>query len=110
MAFLPINLFMAVLFLFAIVWGWEGEEMRQFLAIISSIFMFSLWLSPLYSIVDDTACCTIAKTNGWLPTFVLVGVLWLNMALMYFTGAHLMQTLGREEPVGKALKRLRKVR
>lgn len=110
MGYLPINFLMAFFFLILIIWGWEGEEMRQFLALLSAIFMFPLWLSPMFSLVDDTACCTVASTSGWLPTFILTGILWVNVALMYFTGAHLMETLGREDPVSKGLKRLRKQR
>jgi hypothetical protein len=110
MGFLPINILMAILFLFSIIWGWEGEEMRQFFAVISSFFMFPLWWFPLFSITNDAGCCTIVTTNGWLPTFILTNALWWNVALMYFTGAHLMETMGRIEPIGKALKRLRKAR
>jgi hypothetical protein len=108
MAFLPVNVFLAVLFLFGIVWGWEGEELRQFFAVVSSIFMFPLWLTPLFSIVDDTVCCTFKSNPGWLPTLLLVNLLWWNVALMYFTGAHLISTLGREDPLSKGFKRLRK--
>jgi len=107
-AFLPVNIFLAVLFLFGIVWGWEGEELRQFFAVLSSIFMFPLWLSPLVSIVDDSTCCTIGTLNSWLPTVLVVNLLWWNVVLMYFTGAHLMQTLGREEPISKGFKKMRK--
>jgi hypothetical protein len=110
MGFLPINIFMVVVYLLGIIWGWEGEEMRQFFANVSSFFMFSLWLIPLFSITNDAGCCTIVKTSGWLPTGILEFVLFWNVVLMYFTGAHLMQTLGREEPIGKGLKRLRKQR
>jgi len=109
-AFLPINLFIIAMFLLSIIWGWEGEEERQFFAMISSFFMFPIWLNPMYLLASDTVCCTVVKVNTWLPTFILGNVLFWNVVLMYFTGAHLMQTLGREEPIGKGLKRLRKTR
>ncbi len=108
MAFLPVNIFLAILFLFGIIWGWEGEELRQFFAVLSSIFMFPLWAVSLYSISGDPSCCSIVVLNGWLPTVLLVNLLWWNVVLMYFTGAHLMQTLGREEPISKGFKKMRK--
>ena len=108
MAFLPLNVFLAVLFLFGIVWGWEGEELRQFFAVLSSIFMFPLWMVSLYSLNDSSGSMTLTVMKGWLPTVLLVNLLWWNVTLMYFTGAHLMQTLGREDPVGKAFKKMRK--
>jgi hypothetical protein len=109
MAFLPLNIMLAAFFIFGIVWGWEGQEERQFFAVLSSIFMFPLWLTPLYSLVGTSVnTVLVAITPGWLPTVLVVNILWWNVVLMYFTGAHMMQTLGRTEPVGKALKRLRK--
>jgi len=110
MAYLPLNIFFAVLFMLSILWGWEGEEMRQLFALISSIFMFPLWLNPLYSIVETGGVITIAKNTGWLPTFILGNILFWNLVLMYWTGIHLMESLGRQDPVGKGLKRLRKQR
>ena len=110
MAYLPLNIFFAVLFLGSVWWGWEGEEMRQLFALISSIFMFQLWLNPLYSIVETGGVITITKNAGWLPTFILGNILFWNVVLMYWTGIHLMETLGRQDPVGKGLKRLRKPR
>ena len=108
MAFLPVNWLMAGLFLFGVAWGWEGEAERQFFAVISSIFMFPLWLTPLFNIVDDGTCCTLVSVNGWLPTTLLVNALWWNLVLMYFTGSHFMASLERESPTAKLLKRLRK--
>lgn len=108
MAYLPLNLFFAALFILGIIWGWEGEEERQFFAVISSLAMFPLWLAPLYNIVETGGVVSITRITGWLPTFIIFWILWWNVALMYFTGAHLMGTLGREEPLGKGLKRLRK--
>jgi hypothetical protein len=108
MAFLPVNIFLAVLFLFGIVWGWEGEELRQFFGVLSAIFMLPLWTVSLYNISGDPSCCSIFVLNNWLPTALIVNVLWWNVVLMYFTGAHLMQTLGRDEPIGKAFKKMRK--
>jgi hypothetical protein len=110
MAYLPLNIFFVVLYAAFIWWGWEGEEMRQLFSVISSIFMFPLWLLPLFSVVDDSVCCTITATNGWLPTGMLEPILFWNVVLMYWTAMHLMQTAGREEPIGKGLKRLRKQR
>ena len=92
-------------FLFGIVWGWEGEEERQFFAVLSSIALFSVWYVPFLSIVDASSIVTV---NNWLTTSQLFWLSWFNVALMYFTAAHLMQTLNREEPVGRAIKRLRK--
>ena len=108
MAFLPVNVFLVFVFLLGIIWGWEGEELRQFFAVLSATFMFPLWLTPLFNIIDDTSCCSTGSVNGWLPTALLVNILWWNVVLMYFTGAHLMQTLGREEPLSKAFKKARK--
>jgi len=99
-----------MLFMLSIWWGWEGEEMRQLFAVISSIFMFPLWLSPLYSIVETGGTINIVRNAGWLPTFILGNILFWNLVLMYWTGIHLMETLGRQEPIGKGLKRLRKQR
>jgi len=110
LAFLPINILMVVLFLFAVVWGWEGEEMRQLFALISSVFMLPLWLNPLYSIVETGGVISIVRNPNWLPTFILGNILFWNVVLMYWTGIHLMETLGRQDPVGKGLKRLRKQR
>ena len=110
MAYLPLNIFFAVLFLFAIIWGWDGEEMRQLFAVISSIFMLPLWLNPLFSIVETGGVVSIVSKSGWLPTFLLGNILFWNVVLMYWTGIHLMETLGRQEPIGKGLKRLRKQR
>lgn len=109
MAFLPLNLFLAGVFLFGVAWGWEGQEERQFFAVLSSIFMLPLWLTDsLYSLVQNGSTLSITVTTGWLPTVLVVNIVWWNVVLMYFTGAHLMQSLNREEPLGRALKRLRK--
>ena len=110
MAFLPVNFFFVALFVFGIVWGWEGEEMRQLFALISSIFMFPLWFSPLYIITENSGTIAFVSRANWLPTFILGNILFWNMVLMYWTGIHLMETLGRQDPVGKGLKRLRKTR
>ena len=108
MAFLPLNIFLAVLFLFGIIWGWEGEELRQFFAVLSSIFMLPLWMTSLYNLTESSGTISVTIVPGWLPTVLIVNLLWWNVALMYFTGAHLMQSLGREDPVGKAFKKMRK--
>ena len=101
MAFLPINVFVAVLFLFGVIWGWEGELLRRFFAVISAIFMFPLWTISLYNIVDDGTCCTVFVLKGWLPTVLLTGgLLWWNIALMYFTVAHVFELLDRD-PIGR---------
>lgn len=111
MAFVPINIFMAAIFLFGVAWGWEGQEERQFFAILSSVSMFSLWLQPLYSVNQLASGTLVISVNAtWLPTFVLFWLLWWNVALMYFTGAHLMQTMGYTEPVGNYIKNKRKVK
>jgi len=110
MAYLPLNIFFAMLFMLSIWWGWEGEEMRQLFALISSVFMLPLWLNPLYSIVETGGAIAIVRNPGWLPTFILGNILFWNVVLMYWTGIHLMETLGRQEPIGKGLKRLRKQR
>ena len=110
MAFLPVNIFFAVLFVFGVIWGWEGEEMRQFFAVISSIFMFPLWLSPLFIITESSGIVSFVSKPGWLPTLILGNIMFWNVVLMYWTGIHLMETLGRQEPIGKGLKRLRKQR
>lgn len=106
--FLPVNLLMAAIFLFGIAWGWDGEAERQFFAIVSSIFMLSVWLAPLFNIVDDGTCCTLVSINGWLPTALLENILFWNVVLMYFTGAHFMASLERDEPMAKLIRRLRK--
>ena len=103
-----VNIFMAVLFLIGIIWGWEGEAERQFFAVISSIFMFPLWLLPLFTIIDNGSGITFSSTPGWLPTGIFENLLFWNVVLMYFTGAHLMAELGREEPVGRMLKKVRR--
>lgn len=108
MAFLPVNWLMAAFFLLGIVWGWEGEAERQFFAVISSIFMFPLWLIPLFNIVDDGTCCTLVTVNGWLPTTLLVNFLWWNVVLMLFTGSHFMSSLERDDPFQKLMRRMRK--
>lgn len=108
MAFLPVNWLLAGLFLFGVAWGWDGEAERQFFAVISSVFMFGLWLTPLFNIVDDGTCCTLVSVNGWLPTNLLFLILWFNVALMYFTAAHFMAALEREEPMAKLIRRMRK--
>lgn len=108
MAFFPVNIFFAVLFIFGIIWGWDGEGERQFFALFSSIFMFPLWLLPFYSIVDDSVCCTISTVNGWLPTGILENILLWNAVLMLFTGSHLMESMERDDPLQKAVRRMRK--
>lgn len=108
MAFLPVNIFLGVLFLFGIVWGWEGEELRQLFAVFSATFMLPLWTASLYSIVESSGTLSISVTPKWLPTVLLVNLLWWTVTLMYFTGAHLMQTLGREDPLSKAFKKARR--
>ena len=110
MAYLPLNIFFAMLFMLSVWWGWEGEEMRQLFAVISSIFMLPLWLNPLFSIVETGGVISIRSNPGWLPTFILGNIIFWNLILMYWTGIHLMETLGRQDPVGKGLKRLRKQR
>lgn len=105
MAFLPLNLFFAGLFLFTIAWGWDGQEARQLMGVFASIFMFPLWLLPLYNLIDGTSIVTI---KGWLPTGILENLLIWNVVLMLFTAEHLMETLNREDPLGRAMKRLRK--
>ena len=105
----PLNIIVIILFLFGIVWGWEGQEERQFFAVLSSIFMFPLWFAPLITLVQSGNAIIVVRTASWLPTFLLVNILWWNVTLMYFTGAHLMQTLGRSEPIGNAIKKLRKL-
>jgi hypothetical protein len=99
-AFLPINVFLAVVFLFGVVWGWEGELLRRMFGVFSAIFMFPLWTAPLYSIASDTACCTIVTTSGWLPTILLANLLWWNIILAYFTVAHVFELLDRD-PIGR---------
>src|SRR3989442_12827779 len=61
MAYLPLNIFFAMLFMLSVWWGWEGEEMRQLFAMISSIFMLPLWLNPLYSIAETGGAISIVK-------------------------------------------------
>ena len=102
------NIFFAVLFLVGIIWGWEGQEERQLFALFSALFMFPLWFLPLFTIIDNGAGISFSSTPGWLPTGILVNLLWWNVVLMYFTGAHLMETLGRQDPLSKGLKKLRK--
>ena len=72
--------------------------------------MLPLWLNPLYSIVETGGVVSITSSPNWLPTFLLGNILFWNVVLMYWTGIHLMETLGRQEPIGKGLKRLRKQR
>jgi len=84
--------------------------MRQFFAVISAFFMFPLWFSPLFIIIENSGVISFVSKPGWLPTGILEPLLFWNVVLMYWTGVHLMQTLGREEPIGKGLKRLRKQR
>jgi hypothetical protein len=108
MAFLPVNILFSVLFLVGIIWGWEGEAERNLFAVISSIFMFPLWFAPLFSIVDDGSGVVLSSVPNWLPTIMLENILFWNVVLMYFTGAHLMETIGRGDPIGKLMNKARK--
>ena len=103
-----VNIFVAVLFLIGIIWGWEGDEERQFFAVLSSLFMFQLWTLPLFAIIDNGSGISFSSKAAWLPTGILTNLLFWNVVLMYFTGAHLIGTLGYEEPIGKKLKSLRR--
>lgn len=107
MAFLPVNWLMMAVYLFGVVWGWEGEELRRLFAVISSIFMFSLWLIPLYSITYSTTIA-FSSNPGWLPTNILENILFWNTILMYWTGVHFIEQLGYDDPIGKGIKRIRK--
>lgn len=108
MAFLPLNAFFAVLFILGIMWGWDGEGERQFFAVFSAIFMFPLWLLPLYSVVEVSGVISIKLTTGWLPTGILENLLFWNAVLMLFTGSHLMESLERDDPLQKVIRRMRK--
>jgi len=107
MAFVPVNLLLMAIYLFGVVWGWEGEELRRLFAIVSSVFMFSLWLIPLYTITFSTTIGFVSSP-GWLPTNLLENILFWNAILMYWTGVHLIEMLGFEDPVSRGIKRVRK--
>src|SRR5438552_8483181 len=82
MAYLPLNIFFAMLFMLSVWWGWEGEEMRQLFAMISSIFMLPLWLNPLFSIVETGGVISIRSNSGWFSTFILVYIIYRYLILM----------------------------
>lgn len=91
MAFMPINIFGAVFLLFLIIWGWEGETLRRLLAVVTSTFLISMWNLPLYSIADDSVCCTIVKTPGWLPTLLFQIFTWSSIAVFFACYAHIVE-------------------
>jgi hypothetical protein len=106
MAFLPINLFMLVLFVFGVVWGWEGETLRHVFALVCSTFIFPLIYLPLYSIVDDSVCCTIVATNGWLPTLFFQFFAYFWLALCFANWAHVMEA-DQRDMIGRTNRTLR---
>jgi len=106
MAFLPVNILFVAIYLFGVAWGWEGEELRRLFAVVSSIFMFSLWLIPLYTITFSTTISFVSSPR-WLPTNLLENILFWNAILMYWTGVHLIEMLGLEDPVSKVIKKVK---
>lgn len=79
-----------------VIWGWEGETLRRLLAVVSSTFMLPMWYLPLYSIADDSVCCTIVTTPGWLPTLLFQTFIYATLAVFFACYAHIVEDEGRD--------------
>jgi hypothetical protein len=96
MAFLPMNIVLIFFFGIFVFWGWEGELMRRLFAVISATFMLPQWTTNLLLLTESGNTVLIQQVKGWLPTYILVNVLWWNVVLMLWTWAHTVEGLERD--------------